>query len=124
MKILGIETSCDETAAAIIETNTKDTHVKILSNIVASSSSFHEQTGGIIPEIAAREQIKYIIPVIDEALTSVKCIGYREKKKQLYPKPYTLVFFRLPELSLEQETLCRAQAIDEQNAIQVIDLVL
>lgn len=65
MKILGIETSCDETAAALVEDGTK-----ILSNVVASSVEFHKKTGGIIPEVAAREQIRCIIPVIEEALTS------------------------------------------------------
>ena len=63
MKILGIETSCDETAAAIVEDGTK-----ILSNVVASSIELHKKTGGIIPEVAAREQIKCIIPVINEAI--------------------------------------------------------
>ncbi|MCL5433003.1 MAG: tRNA (adenosine(37)-N6)-threonylcarbamoyltransferase complex transferase subunit TsaD [Patescibacteria group bacterium] len=68
MKILGIETSCDETAASIIEAKPKDTKTKIISNIVASSLNLHSKTGGIIPEIAAREQIKYMIPVIKKAL--------------------------------------------------------
>jgi len=63
MIILGIETSCDETAAAIVEDGTK-----ILSNTVASSVSLHQKTGGIIPEVAAREQIKCIIPVIEETI--------------------------------------------------------
>jgi len=63
MKILGIETSCDETAAALVEDGTK-----IVSNIVASSIELHAKTGGIIPENAAREQVKSIIPVINEAL--------------------------------------------------------
>jgi len=63
MIILGIETSCDETAAAVVENGTK-----ILSNVVASSVELHQKTGGIIPEIAAREQIKCIIPVINEAI--------------------------------------------------------
>lgn len=63
LKILGIETSCDETAAAVIENGTK-----ILSNIVASSVDIHAETGGIIPENAARQQIKSIIPVISSAL--------------------------------------------------------
>jgi len=62
MKILGIETSCDETAAAVLEDKT------VLSNIVASSQNLHIKTGGIIPENAAREQIKSVIPVITEAL--------------------------------------------------------
>ncbi len=63
MKILAIETSCDETAAAVVEDGGK-----IVSNVIASSSSLHEKTGGIIPEIAAREQVKCIIPVINEAM--------------------------------------------------------
>ncbi|MDP3955204.1 MAG: tRNA (adenosine(37)-N6)-threonylcarbamoyltransferase complex transferase subunit TsaD [bacterium] len=63
MIILAIETSCDETATAVVENGTK-----ILSNVVASSVEIHAKTGGIIPEVAAREQLKYIIPVIEEAL--------------------------------------------------------
>jgi N6-L-threonylcarbamoyladenine synthase len=67
MKILGIETSCDETAAAVIEDGTK-----IISNFVATSAKLHVKTGGIIPEVAARQQIKSIIPVIKEALKMAK----------------------------------------------------
>ncbi len=67
MKILGIETSCDETAAAVIENGTK-----ILSNVVASSLELHAKTGGIIPEVAAREQLKSIIPVIETSLKNAK----------------------------------------------------
>lgn len=63
MKILAIETSCDETAAAVIEDGKQ-----ILSNIVSSSLSLHQKTGGIIPEIAARKQLEFIIPVIEKAL--------------------------------------------------------
>lgn len=66
MIILGIETSCDETSAAIVEK--KDQQLILKSNIVASSIFLHTKTGGIIPENAAREQIKFILPVIEEAL--------------------------------------------------------
>jgi len=69
MIILGIETSCDETAAAVIKATTKDKLVQVLSNVSPSSMALHAKTGGIIPEIAAREQSKSIIPVIEEALT-------------------------------------------------------
>lgn len=61
MNVLGIETSCDETSAAIVENGTK-----ILSNIVSSSLKLHIKTGGIVPEVASREQVKFIIPVIEE----------------------------------------------------------
>jgi len=63
MNILGIETSCDETAVAIVKDG-KD----ILSNIVASSETLHAKTGGIIPENAARRQIESMLPVLTEAL--------------------------------------------------------
>ncbi|OGG14394.1 tRNA (adenosine(37)-N6)-threonylcarbamoyltransferase complex transferase subunit TsaD [Candidatus Gottesmanbacteria bacterium RIFCSPHIGHO2_01_FULL_39_10] len=68
MKILGIETSCDETGAAIVEDGRK-----ILSNIVASSREIHDKTGGVIPEVAAREQIKCILPVINQSLQNADC---------------------------------------------------
>lgn len=68
MKVLGIETSCDETAAAVVENG--DT---LLSNIVASSMDIHAQYGGVVPEIAARSHIESINPVIEQALTEAKC---------------------------------------------------
>ncbi len=66
MIILGLETSCDETAAAILKRDKSG--IQILSNVVASSASLQSKYGGIIPEQAAREQIKSIIPVIEESL--------------------------------------------------------
>src|SRR3990167_11088347 len=67
MIILGIETSCDETAAAVLTNDAK--RITILSNVVASSAALQAKYGGVIPEQAAREQIKSIIPVIQEALS-------------------------------------------------------
>lgn len=66
MKILGIETSCDETAASIIEG--KGEKVKVLSNIISSQIEIHAKYGGVVPEVAAREHVLNILPVIDEAL--------------------------------------------------------
>ena len=71
MKILAIETSCDETGAAVVEKDEKGL-IKVLSNVIATSSSLHAKTGGIIPESAAREQIKFMIPVIVAALIESK----------------------------------------------------
>jgi N6-L-threonylcarbamoyladenine synthase len=68
MRILGIETSCDETAAAVVE----DGH-HLLSNVVASSMDLHAQYGGVVPEIAARSHIESITSVIDEALQQANC---------------------------------------------------
>jgi len=67
MNILAIEASCDETAAAIVKDGTE-----VLSNVVASSAEMHAKTGGIIPETAARQQVKSIMPVVDEAMSFAK----------------------------------------------------
>ena len=71
MIILGIETSCDETAAAIVEKEQNSPSVQLLAHKISSSIAVHKKTGGIIPETAAREQIKYIIPVIDNVIKKV-----------------------------------------------------
>ena len=67
MKILGIETSCDETAAAVVE----DGRI-LLSNVVLSSMDLHAAYGGVVPEIAARSHIEAITPVIEQALLEAK----------------------------------------------------
>lgn len=68
MKILGIETSCDETAAAVVEDGKK-----LLSNAVLSSMDLHAAYGGVVPEIAARSHIEAITPVINQALGDANC---------------------------------------------------
>jgi len=67
MKILGIETSCDETAAAVVEDG-----VKILSNQIASQVEIHARYGGIVPEVASRQHILSIIPIIEQAMNEAK----------------------------------------------------
>lgn len=62
-RILGIETSCDETAAAVVENGTT-----ILSNIIASQTDLHAQYGGVFPEVASRKHIEVIYAVIQQAL--------------------------------------------------------
>ncbi|OGN97023.1 MAG: tRNA (adenosine(37)-N6)-threonylcarbamoyltransferase complex transferase subunit TsaD [Chloroflexi bacterium RBG_13_51_36] len=66
MKILGIETSCDETAAAIVQDGSK-----IISNVVSSQIDIHARYGGIVPEVASRQHLLTIIPVISQAMTGV-----------------------------------------------------
>jgi len=68
MKILAIETSCDETAAAVVEDGTK-----VLSNIIASQADLHAITGGVVPEVAAREHIKALPFVYKQALIDANC---------------------------------------------------
>lgn len=64
MKVLGIETSCDETAASVVE----DGHI-ILSNVINSQIDIHAAYGGVVPEVAARSHIEVINPVINKALS-------------------------------------------------------
>lgn len=68
MKILGIETSCDETACSIVKDGWK-----VLSNVIASQIDLHSKTGGVVPEVAAREHVLKIIPVLDECLKDGRC---------------------------------------------------
>ena len=68
MKILGIETSCDETAAAVVENGTL-----VLSNVISSQIDLHRAHGGVVPELAARGQVTAILPVIEEALARAEC---------------------------------------------------
>jgi N6-L-threonylcarbamoyladenine synthase len=63
MKILGIETSCDETAAAVVEDGTR-----ILSTIVSSQVELHSRYGGIVPEVASRQHMISIVPMVEKAL--------------------------------------------------------
>jgi len=64
MKILGIETSCDETAAAVVEDGRR-----ALSDVVATQIEIHRRWGGVVPELASRNHVVQIMPVVDEALT-------------------------------------------------------
>ena len=63
MKLIGIETSCDETAVSVVEDGRS-----ILSNVVATQSEMHSEFGGIVPEVASRQHLVTIIPVVNRAL--------------------------------------------------------
>ena len=63
MIVLGIETSCDETAAAVL-----DGGRKVLSSIVASQDDVHAPYGGVVPELASRRHLEVVVPVVRRAL--------------------------------------------------------
>ena len=63
MNILGIETSCDETAAAVVKDGTA-----ILASVVSSQVEVHRRYGGVVPELASRKHLEAIVPVVDEAM--------------------------------------------------------
>ena len=68
MKILGIESSCDETAASVVENGRK-----VLSNVIATSLEEHKLYGGVVPEIASRRHAESISGVVEEALAQAQC---------------------------------------------------
>ncbi len=72
MKILGIDTSCDDTAAAVVEDGTI-----VLSNIVASQIDIHQHYGGIVPEVASRQHLLTILPAIENAMKNAR-IGWAD----------------------------------------------
>jgi len=74
MLVLGIETTCDETAAAVVE-RSADGRGKILSNVVLSQVADHAAFGGVVPEIAARAHVEVLDAIIDEAMQRAGC-GY------------------------------------------------
>ena len=73
MILLGIETSCDETSAAILESNPACRAIKLRSNIVASQVDLHARFGGIVPELSARAHVERLPVVVSEALHSAGC---------------------------------------------------
>ena len=68
MKILSIESSCDETAAAVVENGRK-----VLSSVIASQVEEHKLYGGVVPEIASRRHAEAIVPVVNQALSDAHC---------------------------------------------------
>ena len=72
MLILAVETSCDETSVALLEENNKTGQINILSNVVSSQVEIHAKWGGVVPNLAAREHLKNIIPVLEKALFESK----------------------------------------------------
>jgi N6-L-threonylcarbamoyladenine synthase len=68
MKVLGIESSCDETAASVVENGTR-----LLSNVVNSQIDIHSAYGGVVPEVAARSHLEVILPVVEKAFGDANC---------------------------------------------------
>jgi len=91
--ILGIETSCDETAAALVTDDGE-----ILANVVASQAELHARYGGVVPEIASRRHLELISPVVAEALKraggvqvkAAELLGMSFRSFRYYVKKYNL----------------------------------
>jgi len=85
MKILAIETSCDETSVAIILSGEKP---KILSNVISSQIDLHAKTGGIVPEVASRAHMESIVPVVTEAILAAFTNSISIKNKKISQKEH------------------------------------
>ncbi len=68
MNVLGIETSCDETAIAVVRDGRR-----LLSNVIASQVEMHARYGGVVPELASRQHVQAIVPVLEKALERARC---------------------------------------------------
>src|SRR3981189_1671241 len=72
MRVLGLETSCDETAAAVVETR-EGLRGRVLADVVHTQKDVHERWGGVVPELASRDHLQRVLPVLDEALGKAGC---------------------------------------------------
>ena len=73
MRVLGLETSCDETAAAVVETTGEALRGRVLADVVHTQKDVHEKWGGVVPELASRDHLQRVLPVLDEALRRAGC---------------------------------------------------
>jgi len=112
MKILGIETSCDDTCISIIENN------KILSNLVSSQEKIHAQYGGVFPSLAKREHQSNIVPLLIKALRQSKCL-IKNKGDNKKIKKVEKILERNPELFKNMKPFLENYAIKGIDRIAV-----
>ena len=68
MYILGVESSCDESAASVVKAGRRQGPIAVLSNIISSQIDIHKKYGGVVPEIAARAHVDRLMPLVEQAL--------------------------------------------------------
>ncbi|RJQ37155.1 tRNA (adenosine(37)-N6)-threonylcarbamoyltransferase complex transferase subunit TsaD [Candidatus Parcubacteria bacterium] len=83
MRILGIETSCDETAIAVIEATgtSRAPRIRVLSNVVSSQMKLHAKFGGVVPNLAKREHQRNLVPVLLQALRESRIMKHESRKR-------------------------------------------
>jgi N6-L-threonylcarbamoyladenine synthase len=105
MRILAIETSCDETAISIIETTTSGDNIRVLSDMVMTQIDIHKEYGGVFPALAKREHAKNLVPLFAESLHSAGL--YTEKEQELDTTAIKQILEREPELFTALDALAR-----------------
>ena len=122
MKILGIETSCDETAVCIIEVNEskKGPTLKVLGNQLYSQISKHQEFGGVFPMLAKREHAKNLVPLFEKCLQeSLLYIENKEAVKQINLEKISEILVREDNLYVELKKLLETVEKPEIDAIAV-----
>jgi N6-L-threonylcarbamoyladenine synthase len=114
MIILGIDTSCDDTAIALLEV--KNGKIKTLSNVVSSQVKVHQPYGGVYPTLAKREHQKNILPVLKKAYSFRKKTNYLDKKKE---KTLASILEREPSLLKDIKDFFRKNEVPDIDALAV-----
>ena len=119
MRILSIETSCDETAISLLEAKGEFPHATydILGNALWSQIDIHREYGGVFPMLAKREHVKTIVPMLEKALTEAGVESSHHEVDEHFAKEIRELFVREPELA---DTLL---AFHAQNGAPQIDLI-
>ncbi len=120
MRILSIETSCDETAISIIESheNASKVSFNVLANKIVSQIDIHKEYGGVFPAVAKREHSKAFVPLLRTALQSAELLQIHSNPPQTIPESLTTLMVREPEL-LEALTECITWQRPDIDAIAV-----
>ena len=128
MKIIGIDTSCDDTAVAVLATEApkskkQSPNIKLLSNVVSSQVKLHAKYGGVYPSLAKREHQKNLTPVLKKALEEAGLLSSKCKvqsaKLQLKIKSLEKIFAREPELLKKTYSFLQKYAKPKIDAIAV-----
>ncbi len=125
MIILGIETSCDETAICIIETDdiSPTPKIKILGNQLYSQIALHTQYGGVFPMMAKREHVKNLTPLLEKCLDESNIIKFDKKTKLTETKKEKIKQILIREQGLFEPFVELAEKIDEALWIKKIDAI-
>ena len=125
MIILGIETSCDETAICIIETddNSSTQKVKILGNQLYSQIALHTQYGGVFPMMAKREHVKNLTPILEQCLEESRIVSFNGKTELSETSEEKIKEILIREQGLYEPFIELAEKIESAKWLKKIDVI-